>query len=256
LDAADYGVPQRRERLFIVAIKNGLEKSFAWPEETHSKPYAAPTLFEQSETEYVSKPRVTLWQAISDLPQCLSDADCAHESYRFSPRNEYQRLMRAGAGNVIHNHEPMKHTKRIIERFSHIKYGESERHAPQTLRPRKRGASTEPSNSTYGQNSRRQDPDYPCNTIVASAHTNYIHPYLDRNFTVRETLRIQSFPDTFVMKGKRAVLSHKLSQRKGLMDDLHLDQRAQVGNAVPPLLAAAIARSVLQGVKLAISEAA
>ena len=85
----------------------------------------------------------------------------------------------------------------------------------------------------------------PCNTIVASSHTNYIHPFLHRNFTVREMLRIQSFPDRFTVFGKRAVLSRKLSERKGLVEDAFLDQRAQVGNAVPPLLAKALGQSLI-----------
>ena len=79
--------------------------------------------------------------------------------------------------------------------------------------------------------------------MVASSHTNFIHPYLNRNFTVREMMRIQSFPDHYVACGKRAVLSKKLSIRKGYMDDIYLDQRAQIGNAVPPLLARAVGLS-------------
>lgn len=256
LDAAEYGIPQHRERLFIIATQKGLERSFVWPEKTHDAKALDVSLLPLFGDESYTKSHVTLWEAISDLPQCTSETYDPKESYRCEPLNEYQRIMREGAGGTIYNHEPMKHTKRIVERFSHISYGESEEDVPEALRPRKRGEPSELSGILYGQNSRRQHPDFPCNTIVASAHTNYIHPYLHRNFTIREALRIQSFPDTFQMRGKRAVLSHKLSLRKGLMDDIYLDQRAQVGNAVPPLLAESLAYASLRAVELTNSEAA
>lgn len=245
LDAADYGVPQRRERLIIVAIRGRSKTSFDWPEPSHAPATRAGQMPMRlfSGDQPLAK-HVSLWQAISDLPLVTHRAYDAQESYRFEPETAYQRFMRQGAGPVIHNHEPMRHTRRVTERFSRIRYGESEEDVAQEFSPRRRGAPSRLSGRTYSQNSRRQHPDSPCNTIVASAHTNYIHPYLDRNFTVRETLRIQSFPDTFILKGKRAVLSRKLSERKGYLDDLYLDQRAQVGNAVPPLLAYALAQSL------------
>lgn len=257
LDAADYGVPQRRERLFIIGLQKGMETSFRWPLVTHIansiKDTPSLPLFNCGHS---LRPYVTLWEAISDLPQCTNETYNPQESYRFEPQNEYQKILREGADDVIYNHEPMRHTPRIVERFSHINYGESEEDVPEALRPRKRGAPLELSGAVYGQNSRRQHPDYPCNTIVASAHTNYIHPFLHRNFTIREALRIQSFPDVFQMKGKRAVLSHKLSLRKGLTEDIYLDQRAQVGNAVPPLLASSLAHALLNAVEFTTSEAA
>ncbi len=236
LDAADYGVPQHRDRLFIVGLRHDIEKRDCLPARTHGKSTSANlSLFERSPV-----PHVTLWQAISDLPQIVHDSVSSVLKYEDQPTNEYQALMRAGASEIL-NHEPMRHTARLVDRFARIKYGESEADVPDELSPRRRGDPEELSGKRYGQNSRRQHPDYPCNTIPASSHTNFIHPYLHRNFTVRELARIQSFPDRFVFRGKRAVLSRSLSLRKGLVDDAFLDQRAQVGNAVPPLLAKAIA---------------
>ena len=63
---------------------------------------------------------------------------------------------------------------------------------------------------------------------------------------MRELARVQSFPDKFMFQGKRAVLSRSLSARKGLVADLHLDQRAQVGNAVPPLLAQQLGEGIVR----------
>jgi len=240
LDACNFGVPQRRVRLFIVAYREDIKPlGPLLPEPTHATPsdtLELPSLFPNL------PPAVTLWEAISDLPQVTTDNFPHPVKYASPPTNPYQKTLRQNAPPVITHHEPMRHSNRIVERFRHIRFGQSEEDVPDQLKPRRRGKPSELSEKSYSQNSRRQRPDRPCNTIVASAHTNYIHSFLHRNFTIRETMRIQSFPDNFVIKGKRAVLSRSLSLRKGYADDLYLDQRMQVGNAVPPLLAEAIGK--------------
>jgi DNA (cytosine-5)-methyltransferase 1 len=239
LDAADYGVPQHRDRLFIVGFRRDIKPRNCLPPKTHDKASSANlSLFDRA-----TVPHVTLWNAISDLPQIVHDSTTSVLEYEFNASNRYQELMRVDAKDIL-NHEPMRHTARLVERFARIKYGESEADVPDGYSPRKRGMPEQTSEKRYGQNSRRQHPDYPCNTVPASSHTNFLHPYLHRNFTVRELARIQSFPDRFVFKGKRAVLSRSLSLRKGLDGDAFLDQRAQVGNAVPPILAKAIAEVI------------
>jgi DNA (cytosine-5)-methyltransferase 1 len=223
LDAADFGVPQHRDRLFIVGLRRDIKKRDCLPTRTHGASTAVnPSLFERS-----LAPHVTLWDAIADLPQIVHDSAPPVLRYERAAANEYQKLMREGASEIW-NHEPMRHTARLVDRFALIEYGESEADVPDELSPRRRGAPQALSGKRYGQNSRRQHPHYPCNTIPASSHTNFLHPYLHRNFTVRELARIQSFPDRFVFRGKRAVLSRSLSLRKGLIDDAYLDQRACV----------------------------
>jgi DNA (cytosine-5)-methyltransferase 1 len=86
--------------------------------------------------------------------------------------------------------------------------------------------------------------DRQCHTIAASFYANFVHPHINRNFTPREGARIQSFPDWFVFKGKPTVVSHKLLQREGREEEKHLCQYNQIGNAVPPLLAKAIAENL------------
>lgn len=241
LDASRYGVPQRRPRLFIIALRSDQSPTgIVFPSPTHAE--LALNELELPGLRSRMLPAVTLWDAISDLPQLDSDNPVDELTYTSPPSNDFQQLMRRDAPQLISHHEPMRHTARIVERFKHIGYGQSEEDVPEHLRPRKRGNPKASSGQTYSQNSRRQNPDRPCNTVVASAHTNFIHPYLHRNFTVREAMRIQSFPDRFTLKGKRAVLSKSLSMRKGYTDDVYLDQRMQIGNAVPTLLATAVGR--------------
>jgi DNA (cytosine-5)-methyltransferase 1 len=227
LQASNFGVAQSRERLFIIASNSeDLLNKFKWPI-AQTGPIG----------DLFSKNAISLWEAISDLPE-------QNAPYVSPPLNEFQTQMRQHSGSTWPtHHEPMRHTARIVERFKSIGFGESEASVNISLQPRKRGG--DGIGKPYSQNSRRQDPDSPCNTIVASSHTNFIHPYFHRNFTVRELMRIQSFPDNFTVAGKRAVLSKKLSLRKGYVDDVYLDQRMQIGNAVPPALAEAIGREIV-----------
>jgi DNA (cytosine-5)-methyltransferase 1 len=76
---------------------------------------------------------------------------------------------------------------------------------------------------------RRLRPDEPCKAITAAAVSELLHPSEDRNLTVRECARAQAFPDDFVFTGTTS------------------EQAQQVGNAVPPLLARAVAVALLEG---------
>lgn len=76
------------------------------------------------------------------------------------------------------------------------------------------------------------DPDQPCKAITGGARAEFIHPFEDRNLTVRELARIQTFPDDFVFAGTIA------------------QQEQLIGNAVPPLLASVIANSLAKDLRL------
>ena len=138
----------------------------------------------------------------------------------------------------------MRHTPRMIERFKHLIENESNSSLPRELSPRLRGNVEVVSEKKYDQNHRILDPLKPSPTITASFYSSFIHPYQPRNLTVREAARLQSFPDTFIFKGKRTTLSKKLLAKKGIIEDLHLDQFNQVGNSVPPLLAQYLAKTI------------
>ena len=171
------------------------------------------------------------------------------QDYTQAPENDYQRQLREGS-DKLWNHTAMRHSKRMIERFASMTCGQSVSDVPEHLRPLKRNGNGKISGKVYDQNNRRMHPDRPCHTIPASFYANFVHPYQHRNFTPREGARLQSFPDWFVFKGKPTVVSHKLLAREGRTDEKHLCQYNQIGNAVPPLLAKAIADNLLSQTRI------
>lgn len=236
LEATDYGVPQIRKRLFVIASKAPLSNPF--PEPTHRTQNGTSLL----NAHLAECP--TLWDAISDLPKIEAREGVEESAYTHTPTNDYQRLLR-GSETILYNHKAMNHSKRLVERFASMNCGDSSSDVPDHLRPLKRNSS-EFSDKTYDQNNRRMHPDRQCHTVPASFYANFVHPTINRNFTAREGARIQSFPDWYVFKGKPTVVSHKLLQREGREEEKHLCQYNQIGNAVPPLLAMAVAKNILK----------
>ena len=230
LNAVDYGVPQMRQRVFIVGNRFGgiIEK----PKPTHS--------IEKKEGVDMA---VTVWDAIGDLPQISAGEGCNYMNYDNEATNDYQRLCRENSDG-IYNHEAMKHTQRLIARFQKIMEGCSICDLPDDLKVRKRNGNGELSGTIYSSNYRHLRPDSVSFTIPASFYSNFIHPFIPRNITAREAARLQSFPDRYVFKGKRTQISSKLLTTLGKEEDNHLSQYNQIGNAVPPLVAKAIAERV------------
>ncbi|MBR1819124.1 MAG: DNA cytosine methyltransferase [Neisseriaceae bacterium] len=214
LNAADYGVPQARNRVFFIGIRDDF-------------PFYPDYLIPQKITE---NKQISLWDAISDLPQIEAGQGEDNSDYAKTIQNEYQKWARKNS-NKVHNHISMKHTQRLIERFKCIGWGQSLADVPQEHMQRQRGNAEKISGKVYSQNNMRPYPDRPSPTLPACFQSNFIHPFLNRNFTAREGARLQSFPDNYIFKGKRTTMSW----------EKNLSQFQQIGNAVPPLLAKALA---------------
>ena len=242
LEAVDYGVPQIRKRLFVLASKEELRTPFPPPTHLWSED-KEPDLFGENGTDQLDR-TPTLWEAISDLPLIEAREGSEEMEYTIRPETAYQEMMRS-MSDKVYNHKAMNHYKRTVERFKAMSWGDSVSDVPEEHRPFKRNSGGEVrSKKTYDQNNRRMHPNRPCHTIPASFYANFVHPYRHRNFTAREGARIQSFPDSYVFKGKPTVVSKKLLEREGRTGEMHLCQYNQIGNAVPPLLAKAIASNL------------
>ena len=194
LNAADYGVPQRRQRLVFVGIKGDEPFDFNDIKQTHGPGRA--------------KPYTTIKDAIGDLPALKSGEQVF--SYLKKPLSEYQKLMRKGVSmNSLTNHRSPKHPADTLERIKSTKPGE-------------------PMYPAFKQRIRLAW-DMQSPTQVAGGirpQFQFGHPRDIRGLTIRERCRIQSFPDSFVVTG-------------GIVQG-----RVQTGNAVPPLLAKALAEAI------------
>lgn len=218
LNAANYGVPQARERVFFIGVRSEFPLA--------SSKIAPPIVLSSAD-------QVSIWDAISDLPVLSAGQGSEMQEYPGLPETPYQKWARSGMTEV-HNHVAMRHTPRLVERFKQIGYGQSVKDVPAEHSQRKRGDAASISGKVFSQNNMRPYPDRPSPTVAASFQSNFIHPYQDRNYTAREGARLQSFPDYYIFKGKRTTMSW----------EKHLSQYQQIGNAVPPLMAKAIATRI------------
>lgn len=165
--------------------------------------------------------KISAWDAIGDLAFLHSGEGRFQAEYLFDPLNKYQELLRDNS-NLLYNHEITKHSLLAIERMMLIPENGDKLDLPNKHRTK----------SIYSGTWGRIVKDKPSVTITTRFDTpssgRFIHPFLHRAISVREAARLQSFPDSIIFYG------NKTSQMK------------QVGNAVPPLLAQAIARIIKQ----------
>lgn len=196
--AAEYGVPQLRQRVFLVATKK--PNGFEFPVPTHSVPEHCGGLFPLI-------PYVTVGDVICDLPKPILKSESStvpdDSHYDVTPKRDRERIHGVPEGKNL----------------------SSQLHLP----IEQRGNLTKKDTTKFLRLNRQK----PSNTLRGGEI--FYHPLEDRYLTPREYMRIHGFPDTYVLRGP-------IRGRTGTVKDL--DQHRQIGNAVPPPLAKAIALKI------------
>lgn len=213
VNAEWFGVPQDRKRYIVMGIRSDVcsDKSFTVPQEPD---------------EYTA---VTVGEAIRDLVRYDASFEPGSSEIAYMKEDvglsQYAIIMRDGSSGV-NNHITTKTTKTALDRFMVIKQGDNFHSLDVEMK------------STYSKPDRTQktiylrlNPDEPSGTVVNVRKSMWIHPTLNRAISVREAARLQSFPDRFVFRGSKD------------------SQYQQVGNAVPPFLAKAIAKHLLDTIE-------
>lgn len=229
LQAADFGVPQFRERVVIISAQDEKDLPTAIVGD-----FSGEKKWIKVRDVFGDLPLVNAGEGVNDLIP-----------YDMEPQSVYQEFMRKNSNGVT-NHVAMKHTRRLIERFANIPQGGSLLDAPAEYGQRQRNGNELDANKRYKTNNQRLHPDKVSFIVTASFQSTFVHPYLNRNLTAREGARLQSFPDGFFFCGPRTLMSKSLLIREDRLDEIGLSQYNQIGNAVPPRMAYGIAKAILR----------
>jgi DNA (cytosine-5)-methyltransferase 1 len=174
LNASDFGIPQRRKRLFLIGSKNGNEVDFS-----HTHVYST----------------VTVRDALIDLPHLDNGANADILPYSQEADNEYAKAMR-GSLTQCSGHLVSKNSEQVIQRYKYIKQGENWESIPKELM------------QNYSDSTRCHTGIYrrlkagEASVVIGNYRKNMlVHPWANRGLSVREAARLQSFPDSYVFKG-------------------------------------------------------
>ncbi len=209
VNARWFGVPQERLRYIRIGIRSDIAGDYeiSLPQEPVDIPY------------------LTVGEAVSDLQNCDVSYSKEEQGINYTetdlPVSEYARSLRYNG--LLYNHLSTETTPEALVRFKALKEGENFHKLPKELI-----GSYEKPERTQNTIYLRLDSKKYSGTVVNVRKSMWIHPKLDRAITVREAARLQSFPDSFIFEGTKD------------------SQYQQVGNAVPPLMAKAIAENVLK----------
>ena len=206
LCAADYGAPQKRMRFVAIGVKKSISTRIDFPKPTFTKKYR------------------TVQDAIFDLeaidPFVNVSDDTGISVIPHKAKSYLGKQLRDSS--VIFNHVITDTTDIAMQRFKALQQGENFHALDEKLK-----------SNTYTDSSRTQNTIYlrlkydePSGTVVNVRKSMWIHPTKDRAVSVREAARLQTFPDSFVFCGSKD------------------KQYQQVGNAVPPIMAKAIAEKM------------
>lgn len=202
LYAPDYGIPQIRKRVFFVGFLDQ-NQEFEFPKPIVDKEHY-----------------VTCEDAIGDLPALENIYGDEVQEYEVEPLTEYQKIMRKNSKN-IYNHIGTIHEAKTIKLISMVPEGKNFRSLPEEYS----------SQFKYNEALTRYHSKKPSLTIN-TGHRSHFHYKYNRIPTVRESARLQSFPDDFIFFGNKS------------------QQYKQVGNAVPPMLGYVVANQIKQYLKV------
>lgn len=228
LNATDFGVPQRRKRFFILASRIK-DLSLSAP---------IPTCSDE----------VSVFEALAGLPNILPNT--SEEGSRYTDESsDYSQLMRdevfwrMGQGQTDHitYQTPMKHRACTLERFSLLQPGDSlkdlfERYTGDAL-TELQSRRVLPKKMFIKRNYRLKLSEA-SPTVTSHCLDEFVHPTYDRALTVRECARLQSFPDCYDFAGGPYIVPH--------IDRTVQDKYEQIGDAVPPLLAYAWGKRIIE----------
>ena len=207
LNASAFGVPENRERVFIVGVKSDIEQDWVYPEPLDSAP-------------------ISVSQAISDLP-LLNEGENI-QNYTQNPCNDYQRLMR-GSNNTLTQHYCGIYGEKIRTVIQNVGQGEGKNDFNKLVDEgviEKKYRLTSGYGNTYGRLIENIPSPTITNNLSTPSSLRCIHYSQNRALSPREGARIQSFPDWFNFFGGK--------------DDVTM----QIGNAVPPLLSLEISKQI------------
>lgn len=204
INAADFGVPQRRERMIIIGtLIDGVDIDVLWKKTIKDIKNEYPNYFEE----------VTVRDAIGNLSMTSEDGVIDNPL----PKTAYEKYLSSDA-HTITNHTRSRHSKVAIERMRQIKNGENYTVLNEQINSVHSGS--------YGRLCWNEQASTITTRFDTPAGGRFIHPDEDRTLTPREAARIQSFPDSYVFYGNKRSISR------------------QIGNAVPPKVSYFLARLV------------
>lgn len=212
LCAADYGAPQKRNRFVVMGVKRAIVKKVALP---------SPEL---DEDEYK-----TVRDAIEDIEDVEPVTDVSEDIGIVLNEKEVDGLAKTlRDSGCLYNHVITKTTATAMERFKAIKQGENFHSLDDSMKTNTYTDVSRTQNTIY----LRLNYDEPSGTVVNVRKSMWIHPVKDRAVSIREAARLQTFPDSFIFCGTKD------------------KQYQQVGNAVPPIMAKAIATKLCRYLSL------
>ncbi len=207
LNTVDYGVPENRERVFVVGIRKDLDIEWKYP-------------------KAIKGDKLTIKEAISDLPIVTEGENVT--AYCNQPQNDYQRLMR-GANKVLTEHYCGVYGDKIRTVIENVKQGEGKEDFNKLVESGaidRKYRLTSGYVNTYGRLIENIPAPTITNNMTAPSGVRCIHYSQNRALTPREGARIQSFPDWFEFRGGVGNVT------------------TQIGNAVPPLMAIILAKQI------------